>query len=282
MKKHLLAIALLSVSVGLAACTSNKPVETTEATTESTTEAESVEVSATVETSESAAESTEAFDLQYTEGEITAIDGDQITVNDEFEEVTLKFDLSDAKITKTFPLSVGDYVEVAYPENAEGDVIKAEQLEVIDSVLASSEEPMLIGTVTEAGTGTLTIETEDGETYQFETANAYVVAAKGVEAGKEVQVNYLGDAGFDDALTATKIVTEDSYDDPKAKINAFVGTVDSVEEHGLVLVSSSGDYYTFVSPNLDFTQFEPGQTVQVTYTGSLAGKEISAEAVEKK
>ena len=283
MKKQLLTIAVLSVSMGLAACSSGKTTDPTEATTvtEATTEGETEAVSATVETT-TVAESTEAFDLQYVEGLITKIDGTKITVKDEFEDTDIVFDIADADVTNTFPLSEGDYVEVAYPENAEGDVINAEAMEVIESVLAESEEPMLTGTVQEADDNTLTIEGEDGNSYTFDTANAYVVAADGVKAGKEVRVNYLGDAEFDDTLIATKVVTEDSYDDPKAQLSAFVGEIDSVEEHGLVLISSTGDYYTFVSPNLDFSPYAAGDTVQVTYTGSLAGKEISATDVEKK
>lgn len=283
MKKQLLTLAVLSVSVGLAACTSNKTTDPTEATTvtEATTEVETEAVSATVETT-TAAESTEAFDLQYVEGIITKIDGTKITVKDEFEDTELVFDTTDASVTKTFPLSEGDYVEVAYPENAEGDVINAEALEVIESVLAESEEPMLTGTVQETDDKTLTIESEDGNTYVFDIINSYIVTADGVKEGTEVRVNYLGDAEFDDTLIATKVVTEDSYDDPKAQLSAFVGEIDSVEDNGLVLISSTGDYYTFVSPNLDFSTFSAGDTVQVTYTGSLAGKEITATDVEKK
>ena len=74
---------------------------------------------------------------------------------------------------------------------------------------------------------------------------------------------------------------EDSYDTPEAEINAFIGTVAQVNEDGtgIVLESQDGDFFTFVSDSIDFTEFEEDQTLQITYTGSISAKEIPAVEV---
>lgn len=100
MKKALLITAIAAVSISAAACSSKKAAETTAAPAETT-----------------AAEETSETDVEedYTSGIITAIDGDIITVKDDYDEQERKYDLSGAEVTKEFPLSWGDWVDLTFP-----------------------------------------------------------------------------------------------------------------------------------------------------------------------
>ena len=81
---------------------------------------------------------------------------------------------------------------------------------------------------------------------------------------------------------ATKVVTEDSYDTAEAELSAFIGKVAQNEEDNIVLESAEGDFYTFVSDDIDFSAYSTGDTLQIFYTGTITDKEISADKVEKK
>lgn len=278
MKKQTLALAMIAVAVALGACSPKKETLETTTAVETTTASETTTAAET--TVDPAKESTEEVVEDYAAGTIVKVEGNTLTIQDEFEEIEKTFDISDASIIKLFPLTVGDYVEVVFPEGAAGDVVEALKVEVLEAVLAESEDPMMIGTITEAGGGTLTIEDGNGESYSFTTINAYEVSGDGgLVEGTEVQVTYLGELD-DESLMAIKIVTEDKYDSKEAALNAFVGDVDSAKKGILVLISESEDYLTFTSAKLDFTKFKEGDTVKVTYEGSISAKEIPATAVE--
>ena len=73
MKKALLITAIAAVSISAAACSSKKAAETTAAPAETTTTA--AETSSEAEAEE-----------DYTSGVITAIDGDILTVKDDYDD----------------------------------------------------------------------------------------------------------------------------------------------------------------------------------------------------
>ena len=78
MKKALLITAIAAVSISAAACSSKKNAETTAAPAETTTTA--AETSSEAEAEE-----------DYTSGVITAIDGDILTVKDDYDDEERKY-----------------------------------------------------------------------------------------------------------------------------------------------------------------------------------------------
>lgn len=266
MKKALLITAIAAVSISAAACSSKKAAETTAAPAETT-----------------AAETGSEEDVEedYTSGIITAIDGDIITVKDDYDDQERKYDLSNAEVTKEFPLSVGDWVDLTLPAETTDDPIQAIAMEVTASMLEQDMDPVTDGKITEATSDTMTLEV-DGEEYKILTGNAYVVGKDGIKAGENATVDYLGD--LDDEPLATKIVMEDAKDSDEAKINAFIGTVAQIGEDGnhIVLEAQTEDFFTFVSDSLDFSQYAEGDTVQIEYDGKISDKEIQAVKITKK
>lgn len=291
MKKHALVIGVLTLTMALSACGSKDSTDPT-ASTETTAESAADDTTAAAAATTTAEDITTAdadadpdakagMEVEFASGAILKLDGNTLTIMDEFDEAEKVFDISEAAIVKTFPLTVGDYVEITYPEAAEGAVIKALELEVLDSIRAESEDPLMIGTIQTAGDDTLTLAGADGQLYTFTTANAYKVSAdNSLKSGVEAQITYLGELDDTEPLMAIKIVTEDSYDSDEAKINAFIGVVDTADEESLVLESESGDYFSFISDNVDFTVFNEGDTVKVIYEGSISAKGITATAAE--
>ena len=93
MKKALLITAIAAVSISAAACSSKKTAETTAAPVETT----AAETTTEAETNE-----------DYTSGIITAIDGDVLTVKDDYDDEERKYDISGADVTNEFPLTEGD------------------------------------------------------------------------------------------------------------------------------------------------------------------------------
>lgn len=284
MKKHALVIGTLSLTLALSACGSkNSPDPTTATETTAESVADNTTAAATASADATTAETAAEVEVDSAAGTIERLNGSTLTIMDDFDEVEKVFDISKATILNTFPLTVGDYVEITFPEDAAGDVLEALEVEVIDAILAESEDPIMIGTIQDADDDTLTLAGADGETYTFTTANAYKVSAdKSLKSGIEAQVTYLGELDDAEPLMAIKIVTEDSYDSDDAKVNAFIGEVDSAQEGSVVLVSESGDYFTFISDKVDFTAFKEGDTVQVIYEGSISAKEIPATAAKAK
>jgi hypothetical protein len=262
MKKHVLILSLLAFSLAAAGC-SKKAEETV-----ATTAVETVEETTTEEDDEE-----EELEEDSLGGSITAIDGDTITVKDDSSDSEIRFDISDAEITKQFDLTEGDYVYVEYYVE-EKDPLTAILLEVEDSVLAQTMDPVVEGTVVETADASITLNV-DGEDWTFATGNAYIVADNGVNAGEEASVTYIGD--FDDEPMAVKVVMADSADSDAAQKNALIGELAEVDEENgfIVLMTDNEDYYTFLSED-DLEQYSEGQTVQVFYEGSIASKDIEA------
>lgn len=274
MKKTLLITAILAMAIGATACskkadTPTTAAPTTEAATEATTEA------ATEETTE------EEIEEDYVSGIITAIDGDILTVKNDDDQTEKKYDISKAEITQEFPLSEGDWLEISFQAETTEDPIPAFTVEVSESVIGQNTDPSVEGKVADATMNTITLEV-DGEQYSMTRSNAYVVAKDGITVDKNATVTFLGD--LDDEPMALKIVMEDSYNTPEAEINAFIGTVAQIGEEGdnIVLESDNGDFFTFVSDDIDFTEYEEGQNLQIQYEGSVGAKEITAVKITKK
>ena len=262
MKKTTLAIAMLAIMLGTAACSSTgKDTATTaapsaEASTEAVTETESQE-------EEEQGEEEDVEEDSIT-GEITAIDGDILTVRSDDDDSEKNYDLSKAEITQEFPFAEGDLVDIIFPYETTEDPVPVIALEVLESVIGQNADPSATGKVTEITDTTLTLELEEGESYTLSIANAYIVSKEGIKADSEATV------------------TEDSYDTAEAELSAFIGKVAQNEEDNIVLESAEGDFYTFVSDDIDFSAYSTGDTLQIFYTGTITDKEISADKVEKK
>ena len=265
MKKTLLLVTIAALSISAAAC--SKKEETAPTTAEISSEA------VTEATTEAETETEEEVEEDYVSGLITKIDGNTITVKNDSDETEKNYDISNAEVNKEFPLSEGDWVDITFPAGSTEDPVP-----VMMSVIGQNTDPSAEGKVVDASEGTLTLEV-DGEQYTLETANAYVVGKNGIEVNKNATVTYLG--ALDDAPMALKVVMEDSYDTPESEINAFIGTVAQVNEDGagIVLESADGDFFTFVSDSIDFTEYEEDQTLKITYTGTISAKEIPAVEV---
>ena len=266
MKKALLITAIAAVSISAAACSSKKTAETTAAPVETT----AAETTTEAETNE-----------DYTSGIITAIDGDVLTVKDDYDDEERKYDISGADVTNEFPLSEGDWVDITFQADSTEDPIPAIAVEVTSSVLEQTMDPVAEGKIKEVASDTMTLEV-DGEEYKILTGNAYVVGKDGIKADADAEVTYLGD--LDDEPLAIKIVMADAKDSDDAKINAFVGKVVQIGEDGdhIVLEAQTGDFFTFVSDDTDFSQYAEGDTLQIQYDGSINDKEIQAVKITKK
>lgn len=274
MKKKILAATLMVLALGVTACSSKKEEPASAAaTTAETSAAESTEAA-------DEPEEDEEIEEDYMTGLITKIDGTILTVKNDEDDTEKDYDVSEAEITQEFPFSEGDAVEISYPAETTENPVPAITLEVLESVIGMNTDPSAEGTVTEVSEDTITLEMEDGNTYTLSTANAYIVGKNGITAGQNAAVTYLGD--LDDEAMALKVVMDDSYDSPEAELNAFIGPVAQIDDGHIVLESSDGDFYTFVSDDIDFSQYDEDQVLQITYTGSIAAKEIPALDVTEK
>ena len=203
------------------------------------------------------------------------------TVKDDYDDQERKYDISKAEVTKDFPLSEGDWVDLTVPANTTEDPIPAIAMEVTASMLEQSMDPVADGTVKDVASDSITLEV-DGEDYKVLTGNAYVVGKDGIQTGAAAEVTYLGD--LDDEPLAIKIVMDDAKDTDEAQIDAFVGKVAQLGEDGdhIVLEAQTGDFFTFVSDSIDLSQYAEGDTLQIQYDGSINDKEIKAVKITKK
>ena len=267
MKKRILAASLLVLALGLSACSSKKEEPATTAATEAATTA--AETTTAPETEEETEE--EDVEEDYIMGYITAIDGDILTIQIDGEDVEKKYDTKDAEIGLEFPLSVGDMVEVTFPAETTEDPVPVISMEVLESEIAKNTDPSVEAEIVSTDQDTVTIRVDDEE-YTLIRSNAYVVGD--IANGETATVTYLGD--LDDEALAVQIVMESAYDTPEAEIQAFTGTIAQINDENMVLESAQGDFFTFVSDELDFSEHAEGETVTVVYTGSISAKDIPA------
>ncbi len=274
MKKALLTAAIFTMVMGTAACSSKNDTTATTTAAETTTSAAETTTAAETEETE---EGEDVEEVSMT-GTVTAVNDNILTVKSDDDDSEKDYDLSKAEVSQEFPFAEGDIVEIMYPFETEQDPVPVISLEVLESVLAANTDPSATGTVQEASDTSLTLELEDGESYTIAIANAYIVADNGITTGKEATVTFIGD--LDDEPMATKVVMADSYSNSDAERNAFIGKVAQIDEDSIVLESASGEYFTFVSEDLDFSAKKVGDTVRIFYTGTVTGKSITAEEIE--
>jgi len=267
MKKQLLVTAMLTMALAATACSKKSdPAETTVETTAETT-----------------AETTEAEDIDEDSmsGYITAVNGKILTVQNDEDNTVKDYDVTDAEIIQEYAFTEGDWVEIFFPAETTENPVPVLRVEVLESVIAqisADVDPSEEVTIKEVGTDTVTFTAEDGESYTVNTANAYIVGK--MAADTKATITYIGD--LDDSPLAVKIVTEDSYDTDDAEKSAFTGKIAKTDDESLVLISAHEDFYTFVSDEIDFSEYNVGDRVQVFYTGSIMEKEIPAVKVVKK
>ncbi len=277
MRKILLITAVAALSIATVACSKKEITPAATSNTEATTET-------AIETStETTIEETEEEEIEeeYASAHILKIDGDIITVRDLDTDDVVQFDLSKAEVIKEFPLSEGDTVDITFPAGTSQHPIPAMVAEVLESVIGRNTDPSAEGKIVDATMNGITLEVE-GVEYPIITSNAYVVAKNGITVDKNATVTYLG--SLDDEPLAVKIVMDDSYGTDEANINAFIGEVAQLGQNGksIVLESSIGDFFTFVSNDIDFSQYSTGEVLQIQYEGSIGAKEIPAVKVTKK
>ena len=279
MKKKVLVTAILTLAVGAVGMTACSKKADTAATTAAETVAEST-TAAEAESTEVDAEA-EEIEEDYMSGLITAIDGNILTVKNDEDETEKAYDISNAELIQEYPFAEGDWIEICYPAETTEDPVPALTVEVLDSVIAQNTDPSEEGKIVEVTEDTVTIEVE-GENYTLNIANAYIVAADGLAADQNAVITYIGD--LDDEAMAVKVVTEDSYGTDEAQICALIGEVAQIGEDGdnIVLESAQGDFFTFVSDDIDFSEFAEGDTLQIEYTGTITAKAVPAVEVIKK
>lgn len=281
MKKFALAAAVIVLSFAAAGCSGKKQEEPSEGTQTSASE------SLTAGTGETTASPTETagkddeedYEEDYVSGIITAVDGEVITVKNNDDGSEASYDISDAEVFRQFDLTAGDSVYVEYIVG-EKDPLTALTLEVGESVLEQTMDPIVEGKVTEVDGESITIQTEDGKEYSLRTGNAYVVSENEIAAGPSAQITYIGE--LDDEPLAIKIVMEDSFGTPEAQVNGFVGTVDQIDGSMIVLLSIDDDYYNFIADGIDLSSFQEGDVVQVIYEGKLTDKAVAVSEVTLK
>lgn len=276
MKKKLLITTMLVLALSATAC--SKKVDETTAAPETTTEA------ATTEATTAAAETAEEEDVEedYMSGVITKFTDTLLTIKSDDDGTEKDYDISKAEVVQEFPFAEGDWVEVSFPAETTEDPVPAIHVEVMESVIAATTDQSVEGTVEDATMNTLTLKVEDGTSYSFTTSNAYVVGKDGIRVDQKATVTYIGDVeDTDPNPLAVKIVMEDSYNTPEAELNAFSGEVAQIEEDSIVLESADGDFYTFVSEDLDFSSYKVGDNVQIFYTGTITEKAIPATRIVK-
>lgn len=275
MKKKLLITTMLVLALSATAC-SKKAEETTAAPETATTEAVTTEAAAEETTEE------EEVEEDYMSGLITKFTDTILTIKSDDDETEKDYDISDAEVIQEFPFAEGDWVEITYPAETTKTPVPVIRVEVLDSVIAATTDPSVEGTVEETTADTLTLKLEDGGSYTFTTTNAYVVGKNGIAADQKATVTFIGDVeDTDPNPLAVKIVMEDSYNTPEADLNAFTGEVAQIEDESIVLESADGDFYTFVSDDIDFSSCKTGDTLQIFYTGTITEKAIPATKIVK-
>ncbi len=278
-RKYVLAMAMvLAMAVGATACSSgSKDAETEAAVTEAVT------TKAPETTAEETTTATEKEE-DYLDGTITAVDAASLTMKTlEGEEVT--FDISNAKVNGEFPLGAGDEISVLYYVDDAAEKQEAIEVDVNYSVAEEDYDgdAVIVGKVENMGDNTITVkDSADDQSYTFSTEIAQMVTgSKGIVAGDEIQLTYLGEAGDEEYPgLAVKVVTSDMYDSDEAKINTLTGVAVSLGEGTLDLETPDGNIFNFVEAGADFSMTSEGDKVTIIYEGSLGGHEIKAVGME--
>lgn len=281
MKKHYLAAAVLCLALGMTACSSQKPAETTAAQTTAaeTTVAETTEAQTTAEAEEEA----------YFNGFVKEIKDKVVTMEGD-DGTAAAFDISKAEFTNDKKLGVGDEVEITYTGELSTDVNKAVTVDIITSAAeesaeaaAAEEDQTVSGTIEKADGSSVTLKNADG-TYVFDTTIAQKVSKGGIKAGVIADITYYGDLeDKEEPPMATRIVTEDAMDSEDAKIFTLTGKVVEVSSDSVVLETADKDksLFAFVGDENMFKGLKEGDTATVSYEGTLTARVIVATGLLK-
>lgn len=282
MKKQYLAAAVVALALGMTACSSQKPAETTTAVAAETTAAETTAAETTT-----AAEETEEEDYFY--GYVKELKDNVVTMEDD-EGATAKFDVSGAEFTDDRELGVGDEVEITFTGELTTDVNKAVMVDIVTSAAeeaaeaaAAEEDPVVTGTIEKTDDSSVTLKNDDG-TYVFDASIAQKVSKGGIKAGVEADITYYGDLeDTEEPPMATRIVTEDAMDSADAEIYTLTGKVVEVSTGSVVLETSDKDksIFAFVGEDGMFDGLKEGDTATVIYEGTLTARAIVATGLQK-
>ena len=282
MKKHYLAVAVLALALGMTACSSQKPAETTAAQTTAAAETTAAETTAAEAT-------TEAEDEEYFYGYVKELKDNVVTMEDD-EGATAKFDFSKAEFTDDKKLGVGDEVEITYTGELSTDVNKAIMVDIVTSAAeeaaeaaAAEEDQTVSGTIEKADNSSVTLKSDDG-TYVFDATIAQKVTKGGIKAGVTADITYYGDLDdTEEPPMATRIVTEDAMDSADAEIYTLTGKVVEVSSSSVVLETADKDksVFAFVGDDGMFDSLKEGDTATVSYVGTLTARAIVATGLQK-
>lgn len=282
MKKHYLAVAVLALALGMTACSSQKPAETTAAQTTAAAETTAAETTAAEAT-------TEAEDEEYFYGYVKELKDNVVTMEDD-EGATAKFDFSKAEFTDDKKLGVGDEVEITYTGELSTDVNKAIMVDIVTSAAeeaaeaaAAEEDQTVSGTIEKADNSSVTLKSDDG-TYVFDATIAQKVTKGGIKAGVTADITYYGDLDdTEEPPMATRIVTEDAMDSADAEIYTLTGKVVEVSSSSVVLETADKDksVFAFVGDDGMFDGLKEGDTATVGYVGTLTARAIVATGLQK-
>ncbi len=282
MKKHYLAAAVLALALGMTACSSQKPAETTAA---ATTAAETTAAETT------AAESTTAEDEEedYFYGYVKEFKDNVVTMEDD-EGKTVKFDVTGAEYTDDKKLGVGDEVEITFTGELTADVNKAVMVDIVTSAAeeaaeaaAAEEDQTVSGTIEKADDSSVTLKSDEG-TFVFDASIAQKVSKGGIKAGVQADITYYGDLeDTEEPPMATRIVTEDAMDSADADIYTLTGKVVEVSSGTVVLETADKDksIFAFVGDEGMFDSLKEGDTATVIYEGTLTARAIIATGLQK-
>ena len=282
MKKHYLAVAVLALALGMTACSSQKPAETTAAQTTAAAETTAAETTAAEAT-------TEAEDEEYFYGYVKELKDNVVTMEDD-EGATAKFDFSKAEFTDDKKLGVGDEVEITYTGELSTDVNKAIMVDIVTSAAeeaaeaaAAEEDQTVSGTIEKADNSSVTLKSDDG-TYVFDATIAQKVTKGGIKAGVTADITYYGDLDdTEEPPMATRIVTEVAMDSADAEIYTLTGKVVEVSSSSVVLETADKDksVFAFVGDDGMFDSLKEGDTATVSYVGTLTARAIVATGLQK-
>lgn len=269
MKKQYLAITVMTVALGISAC-STKPAETTAPTT-------------TVESSISE----EELDENYFYGYVDSIEGDVVTMTSD-DGTSAKFNISKAEVTGADEIGTGDEVEILFLGDLSDDTTQAQAVEILTSAAAEAAEAaaaqqdqVTSGTIEAADDDTVTLKTEDG-TYIFNAKIAQKVTKDGIKEGTEAEVTYYGDLDDEeDKPVATRIVTEDAADSEEAQEYTLSGKVVELDTDFVVIDTNDPDNTLFAFAGIGmFDGLALGDEATIIYEGTLTDRIIMAIGVK--
>lgn len=305
-KRQMLLLAAAGMLM-LSAC-GNKKAETettaessAEETTETSEEAgsgdetgASAESGADAEAADANSADTDLFeDEGYFDGTVTGMSGTQVTVMSD-DGKSYNFEIADAEMDPDYEVLPGAYIEVSYDgAKQEGGVTKATMVSVLMSLEQQAQEkgqdPALSGSVKEIGDGEFTITDPNGKDHRFDSRIAQIASENGLEAGMPVMVTYVGsideeaqedseDGEGSGVPVAIKVVTPDSVGVQTE--NKMSGTVTYVDG-GHMMIDTAAIPFEFTGDESLFAGLAEGDSVTVTYTGSVGNKTVQATAVTK-